>query len=108
MDRAHLRGRLWLEASSGDLWREEGGYFFLESLPGFSEDTEFAQFEYQYARSSFGIFTPERFEFSTSTLIHLSRQGPGSFNPIERRIQEFAPFERFDADVQLFLEEPIQ
>ena len=106
-DRVQLRGRLWLEASSGDLWREEGG-FFLEGLPGFSEDTEFAQFEYQYARSSFGIFTPERFEVTPEINIRLSRQGPGSFNPIERRILEFGPFERFGADVQFFVEEPIQ
>ncbi len=107
-DRVQLRGCLWLEASSGDLWREEGGYFFLEGLPGISEDQMVSEYQFQYARSSFGIFTPERFGFSTSTLIHLSRQGPGSFNPIERRIQEFGPFERFGADVQFFLEEPIQ
>ena len=106
-DRVQLRGRLWLEASSGDLWREEGG-FFLEGLPGISEDQVFSEYEFQYARSRFGIFTPERFEFSTSTLIRLPRQGPGDYSPIERRILEFTPFERFDADVQLFLEEPVQ
>ena len=86
---------------------DEAG-IFVEGLPGFSEEPALLKYEFQYARSSFGIFTPERFEFSTSTLISLRRQGQGDSSPIERRIQEFAPFERFGADVQLFLEEPIQ
>ena len=105
LDRIHMRGRLWLEASSGELWRDEGGYF-AEGRPGFSEDPQLVQFEYQYAPSSYGIFTPERFEFTPSFRIRSAREG--DFSPIERSIQEFAPFERFDADVQLFLEEPIQ
>ncbi len=106
LDRIHMRGRLWMDASSGDLWRDEGGYF-MEGLPGFSEDLELFQFEYQYARSSFGIFTPERFEFTLGVRIRAFPQGPGDFFPFERRIQQFAPFERFGADVQLFLEEPV-
>ena len=107
VDRAQLRGRLWLEASSGDLWREEGGYF-LEGLPGISEDQMVTEYEFQYARSSFGIFTPERFEVAPEVTIRPSTKGQGSFTTTERRILEFAPFERFGADVQLFLEEPVQ
>ena len=103
--RSYFRGRLWLEASSGDLWRDEGGWF-MEGLPELSEDPMGVQYEYQYTPSSYGIFTPERFEFTPRYRIRPLLQG--DFSPIERRIQEFAPFERFGADVQLFLEEPIQ
>ncbi len=105
LDRIHVRGRLWLEASSGELWRDEGGYF-AEGRPGFSEDPQLVQFEYQYAQSSYGIFTPERFEFTPRFRIRSSREG--DFSPIERITQEFASFERFGADVQFFLEEPVQ
>ncbi len=105
LDRIHMRGRLWLEASSGELWRDEGGYF-AEGRPGFSEDPQLVQFEYQYAPSSYGIFTPERFEFTPRYRIRPLLQG--DFSPIERRIQQFSPFEPFDADVQFSLEEPVQ
>ena len=97
--KAYVRGRLWLEASTGNLWREETG-LFVEGLPGFSEDPAFSQFEFQYTRSNYGIFTPERFE--------ITQYQPREFFLSEHITQQFSPFERFDADVQLFLEEPIQ
>ena len=100
--RNYFRGRLWLEASTGDLWRDEGGWF-MEGLPELSEDPIGVEYEYQYAPSSYGIFTPERFEFTPRYRIRPLLQG--DFSPVERRIQEFAPFERFD---EFFLEEPVQ
>ena len=103
--RSYYRGRLWLEASSGDLWRDEGGWF-MEGLPELSEDPMGVQYEYQYTPSSYGIFTPERFEFTPRYRIRPLLQG--DFSPVERRIQEFGPFERFGADVQFFLDEPVQ
>ncbi len=78
----------------------------MEGLPGFSEDPVTLQHDYQYARSSYGIFTPERFEFARpSRLRPLLR---GEFSPTERTTQEFAPFERFDTDVLLFVGKPVQ
>ena len=97
--RAYVRGRLWLKASTGDLWRDEAG-IFVEGLPGFSEEPALLKYEFQYARSSYGIFTPERFEFT--------QYQPREFVLSERVIQEFAPFERFSVDVQFLPEEPIQ
>ena len=97
--KVYARGRLWLEASTANLWREEAG-LFVEGLPGFSEDPAFSQFEFQYTRSNYGIFTPERFE--------VTQYQPREFFMSEHITQEFSPFERFGADVQLFLEEPIQ
>ncbi len=101
----YVRGRLWLEASTGDLWRDETGWF-MEGLPGFSEDPPILQYEFQYARSSYGIFTPERFEFAFPPRLQPLLRGDSS--PPKRTIQEFAPFERFDTDVQFFVEEPVR
>ncbi len=94
--KGYVRGHLWLEASTGNLWREEAG-LFVEDLAGFSEDPAFSQFEFQYTRSNYGIFTPERFE--------ITQYQPREFFLSEHITQQFAPFERFD---EFFLEEPVQ
>ncbi len=62
------------------------------------------QWDYQYARSSYGIFTPERFEIAAPRRVRPLLRG--DFSPTERTIQEFAQYKRFDTDVQFFVEEP--
>ena len=101
--RCYVRGRLWLEASTGNVWREEGGWF-VEGSSESSEDTAFIRYAFQHARSNYGVFTPERFEFISR--FDTNRQS--DFRPLERIIREFAPFERFGADVQFFFDDPVR
>ncbi len=101
--RCYVRGRLWLEASTGNLWRDEGD-FIVEGLSAVSEDTEFYHYEFQHAPSSHGIFTPQRFDVTRSFSFNRQRD----FRSLERHTQEFAPFERFGTDVQFFVEDLVR
>lgn len=57
------RGRLWVDAETAQLWREEREWTLRH--PSFSRPLIFMRFEFDYASSRFGILTPQRIVVST-------------------------------------------
>lgn len=57
------RGRLWLDAETAQLWREERELTLQHST--LSQPLVLMRFEFEYTGSSFGILTPQRIVFST-------------------------------------------
>lgn len=57
------RGRLWLDAETAQLWREERE-LTLQHL-SLSQPLVLMRFEFEYTRSNFGILAPQRIVFST-------------------------------------------
>jgi hypothetical protein len=57
------RGRLWLDAETAQLWREEREVTLQH--PSLSRPLLLMRFEFEYTSSSFGILTPHRIVFST-------------------------------------------
>jgi hypothetical protein len=57
------RGRLWLDAETAQLWREERELMLQHPL--LKQPLVLMRFEFEYAASSFGILTPQRIVFST-------------------------------------------
>ena len=57
------RGRLWLDAETAQLWREEREVTLQH--PSLSRPLLLMRFEFEYVASSFGILTPHRIVFST-------------------------------------------
>jgi hypothetical protein len=58
-----FRGRLWLDAETSQLWREEREITLQH--PSLGGPLLLMRFEFEYAGSSFGILTPHRIVFST-------------------------------------------
>ena len=56
------RGRLWLDAETAQIWREEREITLRHS--SFNRPLVFWRFEFEYAGSSFGILTPQRIVWS--------------------------------------------
>jgi hypothetical protein len=52
------RGRLWLDAETAQLWREEQE--MMLKLPSLAHPLIWMRFEFDYVSSSFGILTPQR------------------------------------------------
>ncbi|MDX6695547.1 MAG: hypothetical protein QOF02_3150 [Blastocatellia bacterium] len=92
------RGRLWLDAATAQLWREERE--IIIRLPKFIDPIPVIRFEFQYAPSKFKILTPQRITFSTVGSIkkvegHAPLLAPGG------RVQfEYGTFEIFDVSVK--------
>ena len=57
------RGRLWLDAETAQLWREEREVMMQH--PSLSRPLTFMRFEFEYVNSNFGILTPHRIVFIT-------------------------------------------
>jgi hypothetical protein len=57
------RGRLWLDAATAQLWREERELTLQH--PSLSQPLVLMRFEFEYTGSSFGILTPQRIVFIT-------------------------------------------
>jgi hypothetical protein len=55
---ALYRGRLWLDAETAQLWREEREVTL--KLPSLAHPLIWMRFEFDYVSSSFGILTPQR------------------------------------------------
>jgi hypothetical protein len=58
-----FRGRLWVDAETAQLWREEREWTLR--LPSLGRPLIFMRFEFDYAGSRFGILTPQRIVVST-------------------------------------------
>jgi hypothetical protein len=57
------RGRMWLDAETAQLWREEREFTLRH--PSVAAPLVFIRFEFEYAGSRFGILTPQRIVVST-------------------------------------------
>ena len=57
------RGRLWVDAETAQLWREEREWALR--LPSLASPLVFMRFEFDYAASRFGFLTPQRIVVST-------------------------------------------
>jgi hypothetical protein len=58
-----FRGRLWLDAETAQIWREEREWTLRH--PTLVNPLVFMRFEFDYAVSRFGILTPQRIVVST-------------------------------------------
>ncbi|MFY9620812.1 MAG: hypothetical protein WAM70_16640 [Pyrinomonadaceae bacterium] len=88
------RGRLWLDAETAQLWREEQENTIEH--PSLRQPLVFARFELEYANSKFGILTPQRIVFNAFT--HAQRKVD---NTHELRLggkvtSRYSGFTRFD------------
>jgi hypothetical protein len=92
------RGRLWLDAATGQLWREERE--ITVRLPKFIDPIPVIRFEFQYARSKFKILTPQRITFSTVGSIKKVEGRPPLLSPGGRVQFEYGAFEIFDVNVK--------
>jgi hypothetical protein len=59
------RGRLWLDAETAQLWREEQELTIVH--PSLRQPLVLTRFELEYANSKFGILTPQRIVFRVFT-----------------------------------------
>jgi hypothetical protein len=88
------RGRLWLDAETAQLWREEQEMTL--KLPSLAHHLIWMRFEFDYVGSSFGILTPQRIVRMT-----YGRGRTGTGNVPELLLSgkvtfEYSGFRRFD------------
>jgi hypothetical protein len=89
-----FRGRLWLDAETAQLWREERDVMLQH--PSLTRPLLLMRFEFEYAGSNFGILTPQRVVFSV-----YDKGRTGADNARELRLGEkvtfkYSGFRRFD------------
>ena len=89
-----FRGRLWLDAETAQLWREEREVMLQH--PSLTRPLLLMRFEFEYAGSNFGILTPQRVVFSV-----YDKGRTGADNARELRLGEkvtfkYSGFRRFD------------
>jgi hypothetical protein len=88
------RGRLWLDAETAQLRREEREVTLQH--PSLSQPLVLMRFEFEYANSSFGILTPQRIVFST---YNKGRTGAGKVPELwlgGKVTFKYSGFRRFD------------
>ena len=89
-----VRGRLWLDARTGQLWREiwEQGI----AHPATSEFLTMFHREASYRPSEFGILIPERIVFDMLTRFGHPKNGPPLFTLTARTTFTYGAFKRFE------------
>lgn len=92
------RGRLWLDAKTAQLWREEREIF--TRLPKFPDPVPVMQFEFQYTQSKFRILVPRRITFTTLGSIRKVEGAAPILSPGGRVKFEYGTFETFDISVK--------
>jgi hypothetical protein len=92
------RGRMWLDAQTAQLWREEREIF--TRLPKFADAVTVIRFEFQYAQSKFKILVPHRITFSTLGSIRKVEGNAPVLSPGGRVKFEYGTFEAFDVLVK--------
>ncbi|HEV2881330.1 MAG TPA: hypothetical protein VGX24_08655 [Pyrinomonadaceae bacterium] len=93
---AFYRGRLWLDAETAQLRREEREWTLR--LPSLASPLVFMRFEFDYAASQFGVLTPRRIAVST-----YNRGRTGADKQPElllggKVVFEYGRFRRFDVN----------
>jgi len=88
------RGRLWLDAETGQLWRDV--WELVVPHPAAAEPLVVLRQERTYGPSRFGILTPERIVFEWFTRFSHPKKGRPSLLLSERTTFTYDSFRRFD------------
>lgn len=88
------RGRLWLDAETAQLWREEREITIQP--PSLREPLVLMKFEFDYAGSSFGILTPKQIVFSIYNNVRMGADKLPEMLLGGRVTYEYSGFRRFD------------
>jgi hypothetical protein len=91
-----FRGRLWLDAETAQLWREEREWTLR--LPSLAEPLVFMRFEFDYAASQFGILTPRRIVVNTFNRGRTRADKRPELLPGSKVVFEYGGFRRFDVN----------
>jgi hypothetical protein len=92
------RGRLWLDARTAQIWREEREITI--NLPKFTEPVAVMRFEFYYTPSKFDILMPKRVTFTTLGSIKKVEGQPPLLSPGGRVQFEYGVFDTFDVSVK--------
>ena len=88
------RGRLWLDAETGQSWREV--WELVVSHPAAADPLVMLREERSSAPSRFGIFVPRRIVFEWFDRFSHPKKGRPSFQLSERTTFTYDAFRRFD------------
>lgn len=88
------RGRLWLDAETGQSWREL--WELVVSHPAVAEPLVMLREERSYAPSRFGILVPRRIVFEWFTHFSHPKKGRPAFRLSERTTFTYDAFRRFE------------
>ena len=88
------RGRLWLDAETCQLWRDE--WELVVAHPTTSDPMVIVHRESAYEPSRFGILVPQRIVFEWRLRFSHPKNGPPSFALSERATFTYGLFKRFD------------
>lgn len=92
------RGRLWLDAQTAQLWREERE--ILVRLPKFADPVPVIRLEFHYTPSKFKVLLPQRITFTTLGSIRKVEGEAPVLSPGGRVKFEYGTFEAFDVLVK--------
>jgi hypothetical protein len=98
------RGRLWLDAETAQIWREERDLVLHK--PSWPQAYTFIRWELEYVNSEFGILTPKRIVVTTN---NNGRTLPGDVPLLllgGRATFEYSGFHRFEVTPDAKLESP--
>lgn len=90
------RGRLWLDAGTAQIWREEREITLRHS--SFSRPLVLWRFEFEYVGSSFGILTPRRIVWSAYGRGRTGADKQPELLLTGKVVFEYGGFRRFDVD----------
>lgn len=88
------RGRLWLDAETAQIWREEREVTLRHS--SFNRPLVYWRFEFEYVGSSFGILTPRRIVWSTHGRGRTGADKQPELLLTGKVVFEYGNFRRFD------------
>ncbi len=91
-----FRGRLWVDAETAQLWREEREWTLR--LPSAADPLVFMRFEFDYAASHFGVLTPRRIVVTTYNRGRTRADKQPELLLGGRVVFEYQNFRRFDVN----------
>lgn len=91
-----FRGRLWVDAETAQLWREEREWTLQH--PSLVRPLVFMKFEFDYAASHFGILTPRRIAVGTYNRGRTGADKQPELLPGGKVVFEYGGFRRFDVN----------
>lgn len=92
------RGRLWLDARTAQIWREERE--IVARLSNFPDPIPVISFEFHYTPSSFNILVPQRITFTTLGSVRMTEEKAPILSPGGRVKFEYGTFGVFDVSVK--------
>ena len=98
------RGRLWLDAQTGQLWRSV--WELVVPHPAAPDPLVMIRAESTYGPSRFGILIPERTVFDWLLRFSHPKNGPPSFGLSERTTFTYGSFKRFEVETEEKIDTP--